>query len=47
VIQSKDGTDLPVLPADLAPKTTAIPRAVDDTEATLRLPQISEQLAKK
>jgi hypothetical protein len=47
VIQPEDGTGLPVLPADLAPETTAIPRLVDDAEVTRRLPPLSERMKKE
>lgn len=43
VIQPEDGMALPILPADLAPETMAIPRVADDFEVTRRLPPLSER----
>lgn len=49
IVQPVDGMALPVLPADLAPETTAVPsvRSLegDDAEATRRLPPLSERMA--
>lgn len=44
VIEPEDGMALPVLPADLAPETMAIPRLEpDEQEPTRRLPSLSER----
>jgi hypothetical protein len=43
VVQPADGMALPILPADLAPETVAIPRLEPDPEATRRLPPLSER----
>ena len=44
VVQPDDGMAMPILPADLAPETVAVPRVQsDDSEATRRLPSLSER----
>jgi hypothetical protein len=43
IIQPADGMALPVLPADLAPETTAVPSLSEDYEPTRRLPPLSER----
>ena len=48
VVQPDDGMALPILPADLAPQTVAVPRLPqqEDPEATRRLPPLSERAGK-
>ena len=47
VVQPEDGMALPILPADLAPQTVAVPRVPqEDPEATRRLPPLSERVGK-
>jgi hypothetical protein len=47
VVEPADGMSLPILPADLAPETVAVPRLPqDDAEATRRLPPLSERMGK-
>lgn len=44
VVEPEDGMALPVLPADLAPETTAIPRLdPEEQEPTRRLPSLAER----
>jgi hypothetical protein len=48
VVQPEDGMAVPILPADLAPQTVAVPRvAPEDAEATRRLPPLSERMGGK